>query len=62
MPTEVTEIITQNCPNNDPCNNNSITHEAMSEATKKISIPSDLTGSVIGKMDIEFNKYKRRTM
>ena len=49
MPTKVTENITQNCPNNDPCNNNSNTREAMSETTKKISIPSDLIGNVIGK-------------
>ena len=37
VPTEVTENITQNCPNNDSCNNNSNTHEAMSKTTKKIS-------------------------
>ena len=49
VPTEVTENITQNCPNNDSCNNNSNTHEAMSKTTKKISIPSDLIGNVIGK-------------
>ena len=45
VPTEVTE----NCPNNDSCNNNSNTHEAMSKTTKKISIPSDLIGNVIVK-------------
>ena len=49
VPTEVTENITQNCPNNDSCNNNSNTHEAMSKTTKKISIPSDLIGNVTGK-------------
>ena len=49
LPTEVTENITQNCPNIDSCNNNSNTHEAMSETTKKISIPSDLIGNVTGK-------------
>ena len=49
VPAEVTENITENCPNNDSCNNNSNTHEAMSKTTKKISIPSDLIGNVIGK-------------
>ena len=49
MPAKVTENITQNCQNNDLCNNNCNIHEAMSETTKKISIPSDLIGNVIGK-------------
>ena len=49
MPTKVTENVTQNCPNNDQCNNNSNTREAMSKTTKKILIPSDLIGNVIGK-------------
>ena len=35
VPTEVTENITQNCPNNDSCNNSSNTHEAMSKNNKK---------------------------
>ena len=47
--TNITENITQNSPNIDPCNNNSKTHEAINETTKKISTPSDLIGKVIGK-------------
>ena len=44
----ITENVTQNNPNIDP-GNNSRTHEAINETTKKISIPSDLVGNVIGK-------------
>ena len=44
VPTKVTENIAQNINNN-----NSKTHEVLSETTKKISIPSDLIGNVIGK-------------
>ena len=46
--TKITENITQNNPSIDP-NNNIKTHEAINERTKKISIPSDLIGNVIGK-------------
>ena len=45
---KITENITQNNPNIDQ-NNNTKTHEAINERTKKISIPSDLIGNVIGK-------------
>ena len=57
-----TENITQNCPNNDPCNNNSNTREAMSETTKNISIPSDLTGNVIGKNGYRVQQIQTPTM
>ena len=46
--TKITENITQNNPNTDPSNNTK-THEAMNDTAKKISIPSDLIASVIGK-------------
>ena len=46
---KITGNITQSSENIDPCNNNSQTHEAINETTKKISIPSDLIGNVIGK-------------
>ena len=58
MSTKVTENITQNCPNNDICNSNSKTHEAMSETTKKISIPSNLIGNVIGKNGYRFQQIQ----
>ena len=58
MSTKVTENITQNCPNNDPCNSNSKTHEVKNETTKKISIPSNLIGNVIGKNGYRFQQIK----
>ena len=51
--TKITENITQNSPNVDICSNNSKTHEAINETTKKIPIPSDLICNVIEK-----NQYR----
>ena len=47
--TKIRENITQNSPNIDTSIHNSKTDEAINETTKKISVPSDLIGIVIGK-------------
>ena len=54
--TELTENITQHPPKIDPCNNNSKTHEAINETTKKISIASDLIANVIGKIEYKLQQ------
>ena len=61
MPTEVTENITQNCPNKDPCNNNSNTHKAMSETTKK-DINTIRSHWQCDRENTNTNKYKAPTM
>ena len=66
--TKITENITQNSSNID-ASNSSKAHKAINEKTKKISIPSDLIGNLIGKnghlqcedsYKISKQKYSRR--
>ena len=47
--TKIIGNVTQNPSNIDPSNNNSKTHEAINETTKKISTTSDLINNVIRK-------------